>query len=140
MWVGDRKWDVIHFNWGLHDLKMMPDGQRRVSAEVYETNLRELVRQLKATGAKLIWATTTPVPDPVSKLGSRATDAPVYNGIAKKIMDENGVIIDDLYSLALPQLSKIQRPQNVHFTQEGYEALAKQVAGSIESVLVKKER
>ena len=20
-WLGDTKWDVIHFNWGLHDLK-----------------------------------------------------------------------------------------------------------------------
>src|SRR5581483_1704324 len=21
-WLGDDKWDVIHFNWGLHDLKI----------------------------------------------------------------------------------------------------------------------
>jgi len=27
-WLGDGKWDVIHFNWGLHDLKYMgPQGQ-----------------------------------------------------------------------------------------------------------------
>ena len=27
-WLGDGKWDVIHFNWGLHDLKYMgPKGQ-----------------------------------------------------------------------------------------------------------------
>ena len=23
-WLGDKKWDVIHFNWGLHDLKYIP--------------------------------------------------------------------------------------------------------------------
>ena len=21
-WLGDSKWDVIHFNWGLHDIKL----------------------------------------------------------------------------------------------------------------------
>ena len=27
-WLGDGKWDVIHFNWGLHDLKYMgPNGE-----------------------------------------------------------------------------------------------------------------
>jgi hypothetical protein len=24
-WLGDSKWDVIHFNWGLHDLKYIQD-------------------------------------------------------------------------------------------------------------------
>src|SRR5436309_269245 len=27
-WLGDGKWDVIHFNWGLHDIKR--DGQDRL--------------------------------------------------------------------------------------------------------------
>ena len=26
-WLGDGKWDVIHFNWGIHDLKIMEGGQ-----------------------------------------------------------------------------------------------------------------
>ena len=27
-WLGKKKWDVIHFNWGLHDLKYMgPNGE-----------------------------------------------------------------------------------------------------------------
>ena len=25
-WIGDGKWDIIHFNWGLHDLKFMDTG------------------------------------------------------------------------------------------------------------------
>src|SRR5258708_28446482 len=24
-WLGDSKWDVIHFNWGLHDVKFIRD-------------------------------------------------------------------------------------------------------------------
>jgi len=137
-WLGNGKWDVIHFNWGLHDLRIMDDGQRQVSPDAYEKNLRELVSRLKATGAKLIWATITPVPDGASK--RHPEDAPLYNDIAKKIMEENKIPIDDLYALCLPQLNKMQRPQNVHFTTEGSEALAKQVAASIQSALAEKDR
>ncbi|MDZ4288610.1 MAG: SGNH/GDSL hydrolase family protein, partial [Prosthecobacter sp.] len=35
-WLGDGHWDVIHFNWGIHDLKFMPDGKRQVEAADYE--------------------------------------------------------------------------------------------------------
>jgi lysophospholipase L1-like esterase len=115
----------------------MPDGERQVSPEAYERNLRQLVLQLKGTGAKVIWATTTPVPEGAA--GRHGADAPLYNGIANKIMDENRVVIDDLYTFALPQLTKIQQPKNVHFSTEGSEALAKRVAASIEAVLAQKK-
>ena len=33
-WLGNRKWDLIHFNWGLHDLKYMgKDGTNLVPKE-----------------------------------------------------------------------------------------------------------
>ena len=61
-WLGDGKWDVIHFNWGMHDLRLN-EGKLAVPLAEYEENLRTLVGQLKTTGAKLIWCSTTPVPD-----------------------------------------------------------------------------
>src|SRR5215831_2929252 len=57
-WLGSGKWDVIHFNWGLHDLKVDKDGARQVPIDTYEQNLRELVARLRQTGARLIWAST----------------------------------------------------------------------------------
>src|SRR5688572_24526778 len=39
-WLGKGKWDVIHFNWGLHDLKMEKNGMHQVPIEEYEKNLR----------------------------------------------------------------------------------------------------
>ena len=60
-WLGKGNWDVIHFNFGLHDLKSMFDGYFQVSPDDYERNLRRIVFRLKQTGAKLIFATTTPV-------------------------------------------------------------------------------
>ena len=136
-WLGKGKWDVIHFNWGLHDLKFMPDGKRQVPPDAYEKNLTELVRRLKATGAKLIWASTTPVPPGCDKPRRLPDDAIAYNAVAKKIMDANGVAIDDLYAFALPRLTKIQRPANVHFTDKGSAELAKQVVACILEALGK---
>lgn len=139
-WLGDGKWAVIHFNWGLHDLKSGKDGKKQVSPEDYEKNLRELVRQMKATGAKLIWAATTPVPDATVTPPRLNSDVVAYNAIARKIMEENQIAVNDLYSFALPLLAEIQLPANVHFTSQGSQALAKPVAASIEAALAGKDR
>jgi hypothetical protein len=135
-WLGNGKWDVIHFNWGLHDIKMDKD-KHQVPQDQYEKNLRELVKEMKATGAKLIWASTTPVPEGKLNPPRRNEDVIAYNASAKRIMDENGVAGNDLYALALPQLKEIQLPANVHFTAKGSAALAVQVAAAIEKALKK---
>lgn len=136
-WLGTSKWDVIHFNWGLHDIKM-DKGPHQVPIDQYEKNLRQLVQQLKATGAKLIWASTTPVPEGKVNPPRRDSDVVAYNTVARKIMEENGVAINDLYAFALPRLKEIQQPVNVHFTDKGSQALATQVAAAIAKALANK--
>ncbi len=137
-WLGNGKWDVIHFNWGLHDLKMDANGKHQVPLADYEKNLRSLVQRMKATGARLIWASTTPVPEGKINPPRKESDVVAYNAAAKKIMEENGVAIDDLYRFARPMLTKIQQPVNVHFTPKGSEALAERVAANIQEALNKK--
>lgn len=137
-WLGDRHWDVIHFNWGLHDLKVMPDGAYMVSPEDYERNLERLVGRLKQTGASLVWASTTPVPQGKLSPLRKPADAGKYNAIAKRVMEKNGIEIDDLFSFALPRLKTIQRPANVHFTKEGSAQLAERVAECITENLPKR--
>jgi lysophospholipase L1-like esterase len=129
-WLGKGKWDVIHFNWGLHDVKL-DTGMHQVPIAQYEKNLRSLVKTMKGTGAKLIWASTTPVPQ--GKLSPKRDDKDVvaYNAVAKKIMQEENVAINDLYTFALARLKEIQRPVNVHFTDAGSAVLAEEVAKAI---------
>jgi lysophospholipase L1-like esterase len=134
-WLGSGKWDVIHFNWGLHDLKIGDDGVRQVPIDKYEQNLRELVARLKQTGARLIFASTTPVPDAKVSPARVNSDVIAYNKVAAKIMAEAGIPTDDLYSLAMPNLATIQLPANVHYTLEGYKTLAAQVAECIRKEL-----
>jgi acyl-CoA thioesterase-1 len=135
VWLGGSHWDVIHFNWGLHDLKVTPQGERQVPIETYEKNLTALVERLKKTGAKLIWASTTPVPEGKQSPLRVSSDAPKYNAIAGRIMTAQGVVTDDLYTTALPRLTEIQLPSNVHFNSSGWETLGNQVATSIRAAL-----
>lgn len=140
-WLGDGKWDVIHFNWGLHDLKYLgPQGQnladpaakdsrQQVPIDEYEANLRKLVARLKKTDATLIWRSTTPVPE--GARGRVVGDSVKYNAVAKKIMDEHGIAIDDQYTFAMERLDRIQRKADVHFTPEGSKALAGRAVAAI---------
>ena len=136
-WVGIGKWDVIHFNFGLHDLKIMETGKRQVEPEDYERNLRAIVAELRKTGAKLIFATTTPVPEGKLNPPRNFGDVATYNQIALKVMQENGVAIDDLNAAITPDLAKLQRPHDVHYTPEGYAALGKAVGDSLQKALGK---
>lgn len=130
-WLAKERWDVIHFNFGLHDIKLLEDGQPQVGIEAYRRYLTLVTARLKKTGAKLIYANTTPVPEAKVSPPRRPADVAAYNEAAAAIMKEHGIPVNDLYALALPQLEKIQQPANVHFTPEGYSVLAKQVASAI---------
>ena len=141
-WLGDGSWDVIHFNWGLHDIVYMtekgervdpPQGQHQVPADQYEQNLDTLVKRLKQTGAKLIWCATTPVPEGTSI--RKPGDEVEYNAIAQKVMNAHGIPTNDLYTYAIERLDDIQLPANVHFSKEGSAALAESVARHILAVL-----
>lgn len=125
VWLGDGKWDVIVFNFGIHDRNSPP-------AE-YEQRLNAIVARLKKTGAQLIWATTTPIaPDtPKIKAGSSAR----LNQIAAKVMERRGIPVTDLYSYIKPTLDQHQLPKNCHFNQEGYEHLGKKVGAAILNAL-----
>lgn len=144
-WLGSGRWDVIHFNWGLHDLKYIADdsavladpkasnSRQQVPLDQYAANLERLVERMKQTGAMLIWATTTPVPE--GSAGRVPGDDEKYNAAARSIMEKHGVAVDDLYAFSKPRLAEIQLPANVHFTPAGYQALAGEVAAAIRKAL-----
>jgi acyl-CoA thioesterase-1 len=138
-WLGENKWDVIHFNWGLHDM-VRSRTENRDSAHIagfplqvplpeYEKNLKKLVQRLKKTGAKLIWAATTPIPQ--GCMFRLSGEEVKYNEVALRVMKDENVPVDDLYAAAFPKLSELQDHEDVHFNSKGSELLAKAVAKSI---------
>lgn len=137
-WLGDEKWDVIHFNWGIWDTHIIAGEKIRNTTEVYRANLKALIEKLKATGARLVWASTTPpATDIGGELGLKKENTAIYNDIAKSVVDDYHVQIDDLYRLVLPRLQALQTEDGVHFTPAGSEVLADQVAESIRRELKK---
>ncbi|WP_145214428.1 SGNH/GDSL hydrolase family protein [Planctomycetes bacterium TBK1r] len=147
-WIGSRKWDVIHFNWGLWDLcyrnpKSKTQGNRdkengtlTATPEQYRANMKKIVARLKETNATLIWCTTTPVPE--FEAGRKLGDDIKYNQIAEEIMKANGILINDLHSHALLKLPEIQvRKGDVHYTEPGYAYLAEKVVDEISSAISK---
>lgn len=135
-WLGDGKWDVIHFNWGMHDLKYLASGRQNVPISEYEKNLRELVARMRETGAALIFATTTPLPNDTTGLYKRNAGEEIkYNEVAVQVMKDNNVEVDDLHAVAEPQIEKIHSRDGLHFNAEGCRVLANQVAASISKAL-----
>jgi acyl-CoA thioesterase-1 len=140
-WLGDGTWSVIHFNWGLHDIVDLPDGKRNVPIDTYENNLRALVKKLQGTGAKLMWGSTTPVPEGAQS--RHEEDVLAYNARALQIMNENHIPVDDLHQFVteyakLPATKdKLQYPSNVHFRPEASADLGIEVAKKIEAMLAK---
>jgi lysophospholipase L1-like esterase len=134
-WLAGQQWAVIHFNWGLWDLKVGEDGRNNIPIEQYGKNLRDLVEKMKQSGATLIFATTTPVPERVLITNRRSADAVLYNAVALKIMEENQIHVDDLYTAVLPRLVELQYPNDVHFNSDGSQFLAQRVVKAIEFML-----
>jgi len=126
VWLGDGKWDVIHFNFGIHD--------RNTPIAEYSQRLEQLVERMKKTGAELIWATTTPIPDDLAK---KQTAASIIerNEAAARIMQKHGVVTGDLFMAVTPHLETMQNPNDVHFNGASYEFLGQQVGKAIEEVL-----
>ncbi len=137
-WTGDTEWDLIHFNFGLHDIKHVdpetgknskdPAHPLQADLKQYNKNLEKIVEKLKTTGAKLVFATTTPYPDDVDGPLRDPGMPEKYNKVAQKIMKKHRIMINDLYAFVLPRMADLQRPNNVHFTEFGSKALAGLVA------------
>ena len=123
VYLGDGKWDAIHFNFGIHD--------RKTDAAVYAANLEQIVTELEKTGAKLIWARSTPVLTPTNAEGYTPEICAQLNQTADGVMQRHHIPEDDLCTLMEPRLAELQIPNNVHFQEEGYKLLAGQVAAQI---------
>ena len=136
-WLGDREWDVVHFNCGLHDINRKNneaiggvEGKRRVSLDEYAANLAGIADRIKSSAKIAIWASTTPVP---SEAASRNPgDEIEYNAGAERLMRDRNIEINDLHAFISPFTPECHPSlNNVHYTEEGYGKLGDEVAAVI---------
>ena len=144
-WIGDGNWDLIHFNWGLWDMYGWEYHKDDRSPKAYRQRLESLVRRLKKTGAKLVWATTTPACPANETTMERRFKQKVrisselerkYLEAALTVMNKHGVKVNDLHAFMKPLWSKYAiADNNVHFTKLGSRKLGEKVAKAINSFL-----
>ena len=143
-WLGDTKWDIIHFNWGLWDMYGGLYEKHDRTPLMYEKRLETLVLRLKKTGAKLIWGTTTPIcPEEERKYKVKISPATErqYLNAALRIMKEYKIQVNDLHAFMSPKWKKYSKADNdVHYTQDGYKELGKQVADTIKKNIIGKQK
>ena len=139
-YLGKGRWDLVHFNWGIHDLTHLtssrkaappPEGRPQVPLEEYEQNVRTLVKRLKRTGARLIWASTTPIGQRAEVKGYRRDrDVVAYNAAAGRVMRSEGVATNDLYATVKPRAEELLK-DGVHFNAKGAQLLARAVVEAV---------
>ena len=130
--LDDAKYDVIHFNNGLHSLKTPTDAWANALKETLK-----LIRE-KQPQAKIVWCNCTPL-YAVHYTGDRAryvTKVSELNAAAAKVVAEFGVDgTDDLFALSDPLDRKENWMDGCHFKPAAVAKQADQVAASVLSAL-----
>lgn len=124
------KFDVIHFNNGLHGWDY--------TEEEYAKNLPALLATIRqsAPHARLIWAASTPVrtKGDLKTLDPKTDRVKARNRIAAALMKKEGIPIDDLFALVLDH-PEFTGADGVHFNPKGVDAQAAQVAQAVSNAL-----
>lgn len=131
MLLDSMKFDVIHFNNGMHGWQHSEAEYRQAFPEFLATI------QKHAPHAKLIWATTTPlrVSTPINPGEAQPSDERIAarNAIAREFVAAQNIAIDDLNALMAGHPE--YHSDNIHFNEQGIALQADQVAAAIEKVL-----
>jgi len=135
-WLAAADASMIHFNCGLHDLKLARDGSgHQVPLAAYRRNVGEIFRRLGATGKALQWATITPVlyeRHLCKPFDRRQEDVDAYNAAAADAMKGLDIPVVDLH--AVIQRAGVEAclgDDGVHMTPDASDLLAEAVAERI---------
>ena len=127
--------DIVHWNNGLWDvIRVYPEDGCFTSEDEYVRDMGRILRELKKTGAKVIFAATTAVGP-----GHPSRANPDIERYTTRFLEAFGGEldgVDDLYALTRPNNERyIKSDDNTHLTEEGVQACAAAVAASIRALL-----
>lgn len=118
---GNDRWDIVVFNFGIHDRDKAPD--------LYASNLRKIHDRLKAAGAAIVWVETTPFARPEDAPGTDRS--PPLNATGNAIATEEGAEIVRLHDLMQPELASLQKSDRTHFNEDGQRKMGMAVAEAV---------
>jgi isoamyl acetate esterase len=130
--------DVVHWNNGLHDAGHDPARDPvQFPLSTYVEHLKQIIALLRATDARIIWATSTPVhPDrPFSGEGWswRNEEIDTYNTAALGLMQAEDIPVNDLHSVVWERYGEYLDEDMLHLNKHGQRACAKAVVSAVRS-------
>lgn len=128
MFVADSRYDLIHFNNGLHGI--------HIGKRMYKSRVKKLLQKISGEKTVLL-ATTTIVYQPNSKRKDGAWMKRVRerNEAMKELSEELGYEMDDLYKVSTEIPFDKRYEDGTHYLPSGYEVLAQAVAECIKNAL-----
>lgn len=136
--VRDVRIDLVHWNAGLWDCLLMPDGLPLVDREEYTKNIERIcnIIPLYFPQSSMIFATSTPVQEELFVDYKRYNKTiELYNESAAKIVLKHGGEINDLYTLMTEQPVEYHSDRTHYYTKEGTRVITTQVIQCIEKSL-----
>ena len=128
--LGQAKFDVVHFNNGMHGWGYTEDE--------YAKAIPELVAAIRkaAPGVKLVWASTTPVrvARQVDQLDPKTDRVKARNAAAAEVMKREKIPVNDLFTFVAEKPEWFSN-DGVHLNAKGSAALSEQVAAHVLKVL-----
>lgn len=139
------RFDIVHWNNGYWDMNIEPPMTEPMHpAEEYVHFLKRIIRLLCRNGAKIIFATSLPVCGSGNARDDSGTTGFLqydnrwviqYNDAACRLMQEEGIEINDLYALCMKKPGYYKAADRLHLTEAGYWEVAKQTADCIRRCL-----
>lgn len=130
--------DIVHWNNGYWDMNVeYPMKEAMTPIDEYCHFLKRIIKLCRENADHIIFATTTPVLEKGCAFDVTHTGCYIsydndwvsaYNDAAKRVMNEEGIPVNDLYELAIKGENYYKCPDKLHLTIEGYSLCAKQVA------------
>ncbi len=130
--------DIILLNCGLHDIKTNPaTGEKQIPIELYEKNLRAIVKAVAKMKTRLVWIRTTPCDENVHNRKGMSfhrfsSDCAKYNDAADRVMKEAFIPVIDLHKFTV-NLGNELFCDHVHFQEHVRQKQASFLAGWLSS-------
>ena len=142
-WVGDSGFgedtDLVHFNVGLWDVIQIMYDEPITPIDVYEQYLHRICKRIRecCPKAKIVFATSTPIHqanyESVKHEFWRSNETiKAYNAVAVKVMEEEGIEVNDLYALMEGAPDHYFSDRTHYYTKDATEIMTGRVLQVIE--------
>lgn len=125
--------EVIHFNNGIWDVHRFIDDEVLNPLPEYLKDLERIYLRLRKTGAKIIFATSTPCNSKYTLMKNE--DIVRYNKAAVELLKDKVDDINDLYSLVNAHIDEFICDDNIHLNKDGIKTVGDQVTLYIKKYL-----